>query len=531
MSRKLEALPEQSRATVTDQQGTFAGGLCQLNVTFSGPAIAWPGDPANVARPDQCLLLTNARVRATGRASKRPGTARTMAVAAILPSAAKSGIHWPSQNQIVVACGGSGLYQGDSSAGLPTTYTSIAASTAAGTPGFAIFTDGTNETLYIADGTLQKYTGAARSAPAGTPAVTGLCVYNSRLWGWTGTSNALYYSNLSTAVGSIGGDSLGVGASSGGQINVTTFGQSNIIACFTLGASLMICHERGVSRLTGFGQSDITVLPQSVSPEVGIVGPQAFTSFGSVAYVSTVQGLWRLEEGAADLLGTPDFPDPTVYPVTVAYNTASANTVQCVYNYATNEVWVTVMPSGVPAYAGTYVYNTITGRWYGPWNGRFAAMNGYVSYRGYSNAGAGSGKFPRILILDTARYVLDTEQSTIKDDVSTLGVGTAYTLTIQPHRMFGTVQGFPAGNVAKSWSMVNVLASLTAGATAPTVSVASVYGGTSTATFTTPDATEHVYYNAAGGAGPYLDVTITDTGTTASQYVSVDVEGQLTGRR
>lgn len=536
-------LPQQSRSPVFDSQESFGGGLCQITGVF-GSAGAWPGSAAACTRPDQALKLTNCRLLTSGAVAKRLGTYRTMAAGNILPVQASSGIFWNRTKYVVVACGASGLYYGDASAGNPSSYSSVATSAVSGTPVFAIFNDVggvATDVLYQADsGGLHKWTGAAYSAPGSVPTVTGICVYNQRLWGWiSGSSNALYYSNLSTAVGSIGGDSLGVGASSGGQINVQTFGLSNIITCIPIGSSLMIFQKDGVSRLTGFGQSDITVQPQPVSNAVLVVGPQAVAAESeSVAYAVTVQGVYRVTEGGVQRLGTPDRPDPTIYPVFAAWSTGLTGGINAIYNPNTNEVWFDMNQTGTSGWEGTYIYHTVLGAWSGPWNGRYKSINGFVFNPGYLNAGGSVGLSPRMLLLDDLGYVVDTDYPTnLVDDMTNLFAGgTGYTQTIQCHRMFGQASGpvgpIGTGNVSKSWTHTNVLAALTSGGTQPTVLTTSLYGGGGTSqTFPTLVTGERTYYNAAGGSGPYVDVVITDTGSSPSQYVSVSVEGIVTGRR
>ena len=88
-----------------------------------------------------------------------------------------------------------------------------------------------------------------------------------------------------------------------------------------------------------------------------------------------------------------------------------------------------------------------------------------------------------------------------------------------------------ASTQAKSWRWANVNATLTTGGTAPTVTTQSQIGAADTQTFSTPSTTAKAYYNQSSNVGPYIDVTITDTGTTASQVESVEVEGFLMGRR
>ena len=239
-----------------------------------------------------------------------------------------------------------------------------------------------------------------------------------------------------------------------------------------------------------------------------------------------------MTEGAVGLVGTATVPDPLPAAFVAAIaNSANLLLTRVVYNAPRQEVWVMVPTVGL------YVYHTVLGAWSGPWIGPYAVAN--------------TSFCPVFVRGDNAIFVSDAPNSyMLQADASGFAVsmdlvhsdgsgGVAAPLTIQCHRMFGgsayvsgTETTLPVGaGTAKSWRMANVLATLTNGATAPTLTALSVYGGSNTATFPTPTSTEQTYYLPIGGAGPYVDVTITDTGTTASQYAGVDVSGFSLGIR
>ena len=96
--------------------------------------------------------------------------------------------------------------------------------------------------------------------------------------------------------------------------------------------------------------------------------------------------------------------------------------------------------------------------------------------------------------------------------------------------MLGTA--IPTRNVSKSWRWINILAALSAGATAPTCVQNSMLGGPNTTTFGTITGVQQMFYQQGGDAyGPYVDVTITDTSDQPSEYASVDVQGFVLAQR
>ena len=495
--------------TLTDAQAGFAGGLNTI------------GDPSAI-RPDQCVQMANARLTAIGAAKRRGGT-RTCTSG--LASGSVNGTHGltgTSSGGVFVTSAGR-LYTYTLPTSFSATWTLTITDRGTGfaypdTSDIVVFTDGSTTSYYCSQTSgvgLTKWNGAAISSPAGATAASGVVVYNSRLWGWL--ANSIYYSAI------LNGDTLGIAASGGGQIVVQSYGTSDVLACFVVGSSLLIAQGVGISRLTGFGQDDISVSPQPLSKECIILGAKAFCVTTDAAYVATARGLYRVTEGDATLVGTPENPDPTPAAFTSAILTQSTT---LFYNPNTNEVWVAIM--GV----GTYVYNTLLGSWSGPWSGTYFAI-----------AGTTTGRIPRPFTVQdsntkSTRIVLPPWETTAqcteldspdyyKDGVASAGTGgSAYTMTLQCHRMFAGDRRY-----SKAWRWIQVMAASLDSATAPTAVSYAINGGSTTMTFTSPITAQQIYYLGPGGVGPYLDVTISDGGTSASQYASVGVEGFFLGQR
>ena len=509
-----------SNQPVTDTQRGFAGGLN----TVSDPQFL---------QPNQARQLLNVQLSPYGAAQRRLGTVRTSSgPQAGIITAAK---FWYGNNYNT-------FYMIDR---LGNGYTSVLGVAAAFTlnatgildqrAGMAEFVAAslTQSVMYIASaggvGRLSKYDFTTFTAVvnAATPACDGLVVYNQRLWAWNSggrvpgnATNVLLYSNLATAAASTGGDSLGIGASGGGAIRVLTFSASAILSCIVVGASLMIFHERGVSRLTGFGQSDITTVPQAVSDSVSILGKNAVDESDGVAWVATANGLYMVTESGATRVGTEETPDPTV--AAIASQLPAFHTSVKVVR-ARNEVWIRIEGYGV------YVYNMILKAWAGPWDGPYQSTNlpnadPILLYDPRSDAVGINDELGYVLVCNTG----------YNDNVPSGGGGSAYLCIVQCHRMYG-LKGFgdlsSASVQAKSWRWVNINATLTTGANAPTVTTQSQIGAADTQTLSTPSSTAQAYYSQASGVGPYIDVTIMTTSNTAAQIESVEVEGFLMGRR
>lgn len=501
---RLANIPVPSRQAVMDAQGGFAGGLNSV----ADPAALLPG---------QARQLANSRLTAAGAALRRGGTQRT-STAEVTLGTISGGIYWPAASGIIVSRQTAGGIWTTTYGAFPRTFTALpmAGETVPADPIFAPFVNSGGTSLLFVPlqaaanlGSIGTGFGGLTTYSAAPTGLDGLVVYNERLWGWDGTTNSLFFSALNA------GETLGIGASGGGFILVRTFGAEAIKQAVVVGSSLLLFHRQGVSRVTGFGQSDITVAPQAVSSELAVVSGRAVCTYDNVAYAVTMQGLYVVTENGAAPVATAERPDPLV-PVLEANPTLAAN-IQTVFHRAKNEVWVNFRGVGV------YVFDTIRGAWTGPFTGEYTSPGAAVLFevRDLNN-------LPHLWKGDTSGWVSECDIGT-KDQVAANGTGgTAITQTIQCRRLFGPGTGRTA---VKAWTKANVLATLTSGGTAPTLASSSVAGGSNSVTFTTPSSVEQQYYAAVGGAGPYVDITITDAATAASQYADVEVDGWLLGRR
>lgn len=518
------------RQVVTDQQAGYGSGL---NIV---------ADPAFL-RPDQARQMVNFKLSAYGAALKRLGTALTSSTPLTTTLDVHTcGIQW-NDTIYVTADSVNKMYL--TTYGFPN---AMSWSTFGTIIQFypVVFSDGTNATMYLGGvpgQKVQKFTGSVlTSLGAGTAGVDGLCVYNDRLWGWHGST--LYYSQLSSVVGSTGGDSIGDASAGGGAIVVRTFGgQSDIVFCAPVNGALLIWQTAGVSILTGWGQDDVQVQPQALSTRIGlglngtpnyVVVAHVLTT-GDTAYFLTPAGVYVTDGQSVRPLDNPEKPDPVAYLLRTNQITLTTANASIAYNEVSNEVWVWINGFGV------YVYNVVLAAWSGPLTGTYLNDDGTSRPQVFfpvTPASSGTRVLWRIVTKQTGIFVSEVDSylggstPVYKDDVvpngSTTGTGgTAVTATLQPHRMFG-------GNriYAKSWRWYNIVAQLTTGAAAPTLVTTTQLGGSSTFTLSTPTSTEQSYYVSPGGMGPWIDGVITDAGTTgSSQYVMAEVEGNFLGQR
>lgn len=322
-------------------------------------------DPAAVG-PNQARQLTNARLSVYGSATRRGGTRKVLTAAVSASSTGNVGIYWPKFSKAVVIAGTTqNLFTADPPNSFTTTWTmTMSAGTAFKALSVALFQDATTEVLYGESqaGGLWKWDGTtSTNVTAGTPSsVQGICVYDARLWGWhsTASTNSVFYSALNN------GDALGVASLGGGEIVVKTYGDAPIVACAPVGASLLIFHKIGISRLTGFGQSDLSVSPQPATKDIEICGPSAVTIYHNAAWVATMQGLYQVTEGGATPVGTPETPDPTIAAIAAS---TTPDRIMVYANQNTFEIWVVIPGTGV------YCYHVLLGAWSGPWNGAVCA--------------------------------------------------------------------------------------------------------------------------------------------------------------
>ena len=507
-----------SRPKLPDSQPRFDGGL---NTVSDEAALL----------PNQMRQSVNARLTDFGAATKRGGTRRTSTNALGVSGDVSGGFGWRKDSgatEILVVYG-AGLYTTTYGA-FPLTWTfenqplSLTVP-----PSFAQFRDtGGNDVVYISDGgLLNKWDGTTLTLDiAGTNPSKVIVVHNERLWGCGCGSNpdSIFYSSLNN------GDTFGNAGSGGGEIIVRTFGDEVVVGLASVGTSLLIFHRRGISRLTGFGQDDITVAPEGVTSDVGTIAANSIVASDNVAYFISERGLYRCNEAQVAPVGTPEKPDPTL-PILRTMTTAQLADIRCVLNRGTRELWVYLPGQGV------FVYHTLLNAWAGPWTDGYLEPETTSLFEVVDSNG-----LPVVLKGDADGWVsLCDAPDIFVDNANADGTGgVRYTMTVQLHRMYC---GDDAEAKALRWGY---LTALTNGSDATAVRWNT---GTSSASYSVPIAPTGVWGTGVwgtglwgfatsrnfripmSGTGYYVDVTVTDSGDALPVLSRFQLETFALGRR
>ena len=503
---------------VLDAQPRFDGGLNSVS------------DEAAL-QDNQVRTAANARLTDYGAISKRGGTRRTAAALAAQP--VTGGYTWAKDDgtvSVLAVCDGK-LF---TSAFNPTTWTwtqrtgTLSSNT---TSYFASFRDaGGSDVVYIADGgLLNKWNGTTLSTNlTGTATCSAIAVYNERLWscGDPNFPESLFYSALNN------GDSLGVDASGGGQILVRTFGNEMIIGLAAINTSLLIFHKRGISRLTGYGQDDLTVAPQAITADVGTIAKNSIVASQNIAYFISERGLYRCNEAEVAAIGTPQQPDP-ILPIIRQLASSDFDKINCLINRATKELWITI-----PNF-GCYQYHTVLNAWSGPWDTGYTLPDTTYLFEGLNSSG-----LPIALKGDASGYVSVCDAPGVfKDNVSSTGTGgEIYPMSVQMHRLYCgddalakslrwgyiTAQLNGSEQTRVQWNTGEAFGSYSLPST-----YSSTWGaaGTQWGTGTWGGAGSVSYRIPMGGTGYYIDVTIIDSGDSQPVFSRFQLEAFALGRR
>ena len=347
---------------VRDQQVAFSGGLN----TVSDPLAL--GDT-------QYRQGLNARHTEYGALTKRYGNV-PLATAAI-PYVPLAGYSWVEANGTVQAltnCTDGHLYGlnplaaiGSQTWAKLTTGPSPLSLTVPATFAEFLSTAG-SEVVFIAEGGLSMWDGTGPLSPKGNypdaADIRYIKVHNQRLWGVGDPArpSTLLFSKLND------GETLGNPTTGGGEIIVRTFGDEKLVALASVNSSLLIFHERGLSRLTGFGQDDISVDPEGISSQTGTIAPLSVVETDGAVFFISDRGAFVANEGAVTPLGTPTRPDP-ILPLVASLTPAQLANVRGVLSRKTQELWFFIPGQGV------YVYHLILGAWSGPWTGDYTNIS------------------------------------------------------------------------------------------------------------------------------------------------------------
>lgn len=332
---------------LVERQGGFLGGI-NTAAFGDGNSTSW------LLQPGEMPSCINAEITSNGSIEKRRGTQRVHVAAIGGGASVKRGIEWYDGDVLVnniilqVAISNGRAYTGEYSTSMTWTARGGAADfDATVTPDLVPFRDATENVLYIFDGgPLNKINSAFAVTLniAGTPNVLRGCVYNLRLWGSgdTANPNRLYWSDLGN------GDTLGNTGSGGGFADIRTFAKQRITAIIPLAASLLIFHDTGISRFTGWSQEDFDVDSgtSGISNDVGTINPQSIVVVENIAYFVTTRGLYaasesgvqqvakKLKAGTNFFISTPMFAGHLAETKEILFLTPANGGVR--YNYLTD---------------------------------------------------------------------------------------------------------------------------------------------------------------------------------------------------
>ena len=507
-----------ARPVLQDAQPRFDGGL---NTVSDDAALL----------PNQMRRADNARLTDFGAATKRGGTQRT-STAVLSAHPIQAGYEWRKDagtGELMTV--GNGVLYTSAYGTLPWTWTAeVGALSTTAIPTFAQFRDtGGNDVVYIADsGALNKWDGTTLTVNiADTNPTRVITVHNERLWGCGCASfpDSIFYSALNN------GDTFGNGATGGGQIIVRTFGDEVIVGLASVGVSLLIFHRRGISRLTGFGQDDINVTPEGVTPDVGTIAANSIVASDNIAYFISERGLYRCNESEVAPVGTPETPDPLL-PILRTMTSAQLADIRCVLNRGTRELWVYLTGKGV------YVYHTLLGAWAGPWNTGYLSPETSALWEVVNAEG-----LPVVLKGDADGWVSICDAPNItKDNVAADGTGgTAVPMTVRLHRFYC---GDDAESKALRWGYLTAQFSgsnetrvqWTTGESFGTYALPSVVGGGTWGSGTWGSGSwggggSRSYRIPMSGIGYYVDVTIVDSGDAVPIFSRFQLQTFALGRR
>jgi hypothetical protein len=481
----------------------------------------------------QLRKTINARLTDYGAVTKRGGTQR-LTSAVLSAHAIQNGYTWRkdggTQEMLAVS---NGVLRTATYGSFPITFTAESGSLSTSvTPTFAQFRDGTNDVVYIADGgALNRWDGTTLTTNlAGTATCEAIVVHNERLWGGGNASfpDSIFYSALND------GDTLGDGANNGGQIVVRTFGDETVVGLASVNTSLLIFHRRGISRLTGFGQDDITVAPEGVTSDVGTIAKHSIVSVGNLAYFVSERGVYRCNESDVAPVGTKEMPDPLL-PILRTLSVSQFDTIRTGWNRQTREVWFSIPTIGV------YVYHTILNAWAGPFTGAYE--NTTALFETLDAAG-----LPVLIRGDTDGWLSVCDApSTNMDNVSANGTGgTNVDMLVQFHRFYCFTRDGDGGDAEAKALRWGYLTAKLSGSSSTSVAWASA---TDAASYALPPSTGGVWGSGTWGVGAYagassqnyrvpmwgtgyhFDVQIIDSGTGLPVFSRFELDTFALGRR
>lgn len=371
--------------------------------------------------PDEVRQAENARLTEYGGVTKRLGSQRVSTSS--LGGSATGGFVWrkttPASHYVTA---GSSLWRAVHGV-YPWTWTSISGLDSSAIPSFASFRDIGSDALYIADGgQLNKIVApnldTLQANLTDTPNVSRLAVHNQRLFavGDPANTETVYFSGLSN------GDTLGSVAAGGGSAIVRTFANEPLTGLLSVGQSLLMFHERGVSRFTGWGQQDFSIDSgtRGVTQDVGTISPNSIVGVENVGFFVTDRGAYQITESGVQGISSK------IESILSAVDSTTLRSVSAAHNRSYREVWFSIPGLGI------LVYNYRLQSWSGPLTGTYLSQSPGAIWE------SGASSVSQVFFGGADGYVRQADVSQVyKDDVLSDGTGgSAIEMTVQCHRFF-----------------------------------------------------------------------------------------------
>ena len=397
-----------AKELVSETRNDFRGGL---NVYMSPDLLA----------PNELTATDNVRIDSDGPIIKRNGTRRLHASALAASNAYVTQWDGPSGSQLVAICNGDLFYR-NQSGGEYAAFTQVDPGT----------TDAFSTTIPAQFTTLR---GSASGAPLYLYIASG-----GKLYQWTGTTLTRIDKNSTGTLGQYGPDAsliatyhlrlftntlekpqgivwskIGDGTNfkggltaDGGAALISSIEADSIVAMDTLGRSLLLFTNDSIARVAGYSASDITIDQdtEGVSPEVGVVGPQALVRADRIVFFISEKGAYIASEGAIAPVGLK------VQPIFAAMDRANLANIVVGHHHGRSEIWVAYAgPNDSDLNKSVLIFNLRHQAWYGPFAlsiaGGITSLQSYTdpSNNNYIIAGCSDG-FIRHLDIGTKDDVL-----------------------------------------------------------------------------------------------------------------------------
>lgn len=367
--------------------------------------------------PSELVDTTNVRIgEQYGALTKRPGSQRLHS-AAIGAGAAVTGLFqwdWSGGKQLVALSAGNLYHKLVAAANFTAVVPASLFSTT--TPqtfaSFRAVTAGAPLVLYIADGKVQKFDGAAVTRIDGTnfvPAADLLASYHTRMfYRDTTLQKHAFWSKVGNAENCTTGT-----PTDGGSAMVDVLHGDALVTYEVVGSSLLIATKNSIARYTGYSNDDIRIAQdtEGVSPDVGIVGVLAKTRADTVVSFISAKGPYIATEAGVTPIGVKIEADFAALDKTVLAKAVVE------FHEGRKELWCAVAGAGDGGLNKTvYIYSLRLQCWYGPFTYPFGitCMARYEDATGYKTIVAGS----------TDGFVRNLDvPSLTKDDVLSNGTG------------------------------------------------------------------------------------------------------------